>query len=82
MVVCMASLQRSIHGQKVDCQVEGWQNINDFENVLGGPSMNMIIIDWKGLAPCFADGNPHPYCGCEFSYCYFSIKLLLQYIIL
>jgi hypothetical protein len=47
MVVCMASLQRSIHGQKVCCQVEGWQNINDFENVLGGPSMNMIIIILK-----------------------------------
>ena len=44
MVVCIASLPRSIHGQKVGCQVEGWQNINDFENVFGGPSMNMIII--------------------------------------
>jgi hypothetical protein len=49
---------------KVGRQVEGWQNIKDFENVLGGPSMNMIIIIWKGLAPCFADGNPHAYCGC------------------
>lgn len=46
------------------CQVEGWQRTSDFENVLGGSSMNIVKVS-NYHATCFAyNSGAHGSSGC------------------